>query len=300
MDGGRRGVAIAWSAIGLVVLGLVAVFLWSVLQPQAEPAAQPTPSASVSTTPTPTPTPPPTPTGHPPNTEEYDLGALPALDVFAVIPELPLDDDPDGETASLSARPLGDGAPVFADPEGEPVAALARELPFEGTVVPVVEREEHWVKVLLVGRQSTPSQGDARQVAGWLRMADVELSANAARVEVDLGDRTIDIVTPDGAERVATDFASGTTATPTPLGRSFIMLTRAVPELAYTAGLPIVYLSAQSPTLDGFDGQSVAVTAFHYHDVRSGPISNGCIRLGGEAIARLAELPAGTPVYIRE
>lgn len=300
MDGRRRGAVIAGGAVVVVVLGLVAVFLWSVLQPQPAPVTSPSPSASPTQTPSSAPTPSPTPTGHPANTEDYDLAALPALDVFAVIPELPVDDEPFGPTESLSARPLGDGAPVFADPAGEPIAALARELPFEGTVVPVVEREEHWVRVLLVGRQSTPSQGDAGQVTGWLRMADVELTANTTRVEVDLGDRTIDVVTPDGAERVATDFASGTTGTPTPLGRSFIMLTRAVPELAYTAGLPIVYLSAQSPTLDGFDGQSVAVTAFHYHDVRSGPISNGCIRLDGDAIARLAELPAGTPVYIRE
>jgi hypothetical protein len=77
------------------------------------------------------------------------------------------------------------------------------------------------------------------------------------------------------------------------------MMTRTV-DLAYTRGVPIVYLSVQSPTLDGFDGQAVAVTAFHYHDVRSGAISNGCIRLDADAMRRLAELPAGTPVHVRE
>ena len=69
--------------------------------------------------------------------------------------------------------------------------------------------------------------------------------------------------------------------------------------LAYTRGHPIVYLSAQSPTLDGFAGASVAVTAFHYHDDRSGSISNGCLRVDPDAITALAQLPLGTPVIIR-
>jgi len=41
------------------------------------------------------------------------------------------------------------------------------------------------------------------------------------------------------------------------------------------------------------------VTAFHYHDSHSGQISNGCLRLDAAAIDRLAQLPAGTPVFIR-
>ena len=61
----------------------------------------------------------------------------------------------------------------------------------------------------------------------------------------------------------------------------------------------MVYLSVQSPTLDGFGGQGVAITAFHYHDERSGNISNGCLRLDESAITKLAELPEGTGVIIR-
>jgi hypothetical protein len=59
-----------------------------------------------------------------------------------------------------------------------------------------------------------------------------------------------------------------------------------------------VYLGVQSPTLAGFSGAAVAVTAFHYHDARSGPISNGCLRLDAAAIDRLAQLPLGTPVIV--
>ena len=70
------------------------------------------------------------------------------------------------------------------------------------------------------------------------------------------------------------------------------------PSFGYTRGHPLVYLGVQSPTLDGFGGAAVAVTAFHYHDARSGAISNGCLRLGPEAIDRLAQLPLGTAVYV--
>src|SRR5690606_5992422 len=111
--------------------------------------------------------------------------------------------------------------------------------------------------------------------------------------------RTVDIVRDGVAERVASDFAWGADATPTPIGRSFIMMTRAVPELGYTRGHPLVYLSVQSPTLDDFGGSDAAVTAFHYHDQRTGAISNGCIRVDESVIARLAELPLGTGVHIR-
>ncbi|MDN3309490.1 L,D-transpeptidase [Microbacterium oryzae] len=295
---------IIWVAVAILVAAAAVVTGFLVAgarEQQALPAPTPTaePTRTPTATPAPTPTPSPTPEGHPENTRAYDLASLQVVEVFEVNPALPVDDNPDGDTEPLTAQPLAEGAPVFADPTGEPVAYLPRTQHFEGTVVPVIEREEHWVRVLLVGRQAIPSQGDPGQVTGWLRMADVELAANPYRVEVDLSDRTIDIVTGGESERVASDFASGATATPTPRGRSFVMTTRTA-SLAYTRGLPLVYLSAQSPVLDGFDGQSVAVTAFHYHDAHSGEISNGCIRLDESAITRLAELPEGTPVYIRD
>ena len=75
---------------------------------------------------------------------------------------------------------------------------------------------------------------------------------------------------------------------------------RTEPSFAYTRGNPITYLSVQSPTLDGFDGGDVAVTAFHYHDTRSGRVSNGCLRVDEAAAHALAALPLGTPVIIRE
>ena len=297
-SGRDRRRARAWVIGGVIAIVVAGVVLTAFLVRPGEPsAAAPTPTRSVTATATPTPT--PTPTGFPVNTTAYDVSALPQVNVFAVIPQLLVDDAPYAEPLAETAFAHGAGAPVWADPTGEPVAYLPRDYTYDGTTVPVVERQPNWVKVLLTGRQAVPSKGNAAQVTGWMRVADVELAPLDTVVEVSISERTVDIVRAGEAERIATDFAWGTDVTPTPLGRSYIMTTRVVPEFWYTRGHPIIYLSVQSPTLDGFGGADAAVTAFHYHDERSGPISNGCIRLDPDAIGKLAELPHGTPVIIR-
>jgi len=292
-----------WLVGALAAVLVVAGIGVALANRQPEPAAS-TPTGTRMSAPTaghtPTPSASPTVDGYPANTASYDVTTLPQVNVFAVIPALPVDDDPFTMPLAESAVARGIGAPVWADPAGEPVAYVPHEFPYGGTVLPVVEKQAHWVKVLLTGRQAMPSQGDPAQVVGWLRLADVELTASSGRsVVVSIADRTIDIVHADGShELVATDFAWGTERTPTPVGRTFVMTTRTVPEYAYTRGYPIVYWAVQSPTLDGFDGADVAPAAFHYHDNRSGPVSNGCIRVDPDTITQLATLPPGTPVMI--
>jgi hypothetical protein len=301
----RPGAAWVVAALGAVVLVAGIATLWQLpptgdeasVAPLATPSAttseaRPTPEAA------PTPTPPAANARFPANATAYDVWELPQVNVFAVIPQLPVDDDAFTAPLPLDAVPLGIGAPVWADPAGEPVAYLPREYPYGGTLVPVVEEHGAWIKVLLTGRQAVPSQGDSAQLTGWMRRADVELAPTDVSVAVSISARTIDIVRDGVTERVASDFGWGAAASPTPLGRAFIMITRVVPEYAYTRGYPIVYLSVQSPTLDGFGGADVAVAAFHYHDERSGPVSNGCMQVDPAAITKLAELPPGTPVMI--
>ncbi|WP_349427795.1 L,D-transpeptidase [Microbacterium sp. LWS13-1.2] len=295
----RVWLLVALAAV-VVAGGLAAAWLLQppVTEASAPPSPSPTRAATTQPSPTPTPTPIPTPAGFPANTAGYDVTTLPQVNVFAVIPGLAVDDAAFTAPLPLRAVALGVGAPVWADPTAQPVAYLPHEFPYDGTAVPVVEEQEHWVKVLLTGRQAVPSQGSPAQVAGWLRKSDVEVAPSDTSVVVSISGRTVDIVRGGVAERVATDFAWGTDRTPTPMGRAFIMTTRVVPEYGYTRGHPIVYLSVQSPTLDGFGGADVAVTAFHYHDDRSGPISNGCLRVDPTAITKLSALPLGTPVIV--
>lgn len=292
----RRLRPLGWVMIFLVAAAVIAIVIALSWPPAAAtPAARSAATVELSS---PTPTPSPTPTGFPANNTTYDATALAQTNVFALLPQLPVDAEPHASFAGYTAHPIAALAPVWADPLGEPVAALPREYRYGGTTVAVIEKQNNWVHVLLTGRQAVPSAGNPAQLTGWLRTADVELAPIDVVVEVSISARTIDIVRAGVPERIASDFAWGTDQTPTPIGRAFIHLTE-VTSFDYTRGLPTVYLSLQSPTLDGFGGQDVAVTAFHYHDAHTGPISNGCLRLDEAAITRLAELPAGTGVSIR-
>jgi hypothetical protein len=231
---------------------------------------------------------------------------LPLQDVFSVTPDLPIDPRPLRGFTGLHATPRFDEIPVFAEPDGPPVAKLPAVSPYGGTVLPIIERRagtsgrlgeiDGWDYLLVSGRAQQPSNG---QLTGWVRTNDIDVVTLPSAIDVSITDRTVDIVSADGTrERVAEDFGWGTDATPTPIGRTFVMTTQAGPEW-WLRGHLIVYLGVQSETLGGFNGSPVAITAFHYYDTRSGSISNGCIRLAAEQIDRLCELPEGTFVTIR-
>lgn len=237
------------------------------------------------------------PADAPANTTAYDIRTLRPIDVWSVTPSIAVDDAPFAAMTGELARPRS-GAPIFTDPAGQPVGYLPRDAAYGGTTVPVVAHQTNWVKVLLAGRQGVPPEGNPAQTVGWLRVADVDITPVQAYVDVHLADHTIDIVSASGVERVANDFAWGTPSTPTPVGRTFVMLTRVVPQFAYTQGHPLVYLGVQSTAMAGFDGGTVAVTAFHYYRERSGANSFGCVYLDGPSVDRLAQLPPGTPVVI--
>jgi hypothetical protein len=236
---------------------------------------------------------------------DIHLTGLSIQDAFAVTPTLPLDPWPAHGFTGLHATPRLDSIALFAEPDGEPIATLPATSPYGGTVLPIIERRpgpsgrigdiDGWEYLLVSGRAQRPSPG---QLSGWVRTNDITLVTLPAGIDVNITARTLDIVSVDGSrERVADDFAWGTDRTPTPIGRTFIMTTQAASH-AYLRGHLVVYTGQQSQTLGGFDGSSVAITAFHYNDYRSGPISNGCIRLSGDQIDRLVTLPEGTFVTI--
>lgn len=232
------------------------------------------------------------------NTEVYALAALPTVNVFSLARSLPVDDNPGGDVLDLFATPHDPGAPLFADPTGAPVGTFAAQFQYDGTTVPVIEKQANWVRVMVSGRAGLPSEGIVGQLTAWMRTADVELTSNTLSVQVSLTGSRIAILDGDTVVYETGSFAIGAPATPTPVGRTFIMTSRPDAGAGYTRGHPLVYLGVQSETLDGFNGANNAITAFHYHDARSGAISNGCLRVDVEAITQLAALPLGTPVFI--
>ncbi len=286
------GIIVLVAAMSIIAIGVVIVLLVGLLR-SLEPGA-----LTAAPAPEPAPAPVATAEEYAENTQAYDLATLPVIDVFTIAPALPVDDRPTEGVLPMVATPNAPGAALFADPTGSPVGQLPSTLRFDGTTVPVIEKQEHWARIMISGRAGLPSTGVVGQLTAWVRTADVQFTDNTMSVRVDIAGSSIQVLDGDTVVWEETSFAWGAPATPTPPGRTFIMTTRVDEGAGYTRGHPIVYLGLQSPTLDGFNGQNNAITAFHYHDVRSGAISNGCLRLDEDAIAQLSALPLGTPVVI--
>lgn len=287
----RKPTRVQAAIVGATAIVAAAAITIAVIVAGAAPDTKAAPSASPSMSPE-------ADSGFPANTEAYDLQALPAVDVFTLARGLPVDDAPDAPVLPLLATPLGAGAPLFADPLSAPVGRLPSSFEFNGTTVPVIEKQDNWVRVMVSGRAGLPSEGVTGQLTSWMRAADVSVVDNTISVRVSLGTPNISILDGDEVVYESAGFAIGAPATPTPTGRSFIMTTQTDPNAGYTRGHSLVYLGVQSLTLDGFAGQNNAITAFHYHDDRSGDISNGCLRVDVDTIDRLAALPLGTPVVV--
>lgn len=154
----------------------------------------------------------------------------------------------------------------------------------------VEERRGDWAKVQVPVRPNG--------TVGWVRVADVELSTTAYRIEVNLTERRLRAY--DDTELIAdTQVVIGSPFTPTPTGSFYV--TDIVPQTSPTYGPVALATDAYSEVIDEFD-TGVPVVALHgtnnpqyVGEARS----NGCIRVPNEIIQQLADrMPQGTPVYI--
>ena len=135
---------------------------------------------------------------------------------------------------------------------------------------------------------------------GWVKASDVRIERTNFRIEVDLSDRELRLF--DGTTPVlSTKVAVGTDSTPTPGLRTYIAarIDQSNPDGFY--GPHILPTSAYSEVLDLFDG-GMPVVAFHgtsKPELIGQAVSNGCIRVPNEVIAKIAStVPVGTPVDI--
>lgn len=135
---------------------------------------------------------------------------------------------------------------------------------------------------------------------GWIRSSEVTLEKDDYKVLVSLSLHRLTAM--DGSRiLLRTPVATGTAATPTPVGTYFIteLLRQPDPSGAYG---PYAYgLSAFSNVLSSFGGGPGQI-GLHGTDepaLIGTAASNGCIRVPNTVVERLAgELPLGTPVVI--
>lgn len=136
---------------------------------------------------------------------------------------------------------------------------------------------------------------------GWVRTSDLSLWEVPNRIEVSLSTHLLTVYRGTGDEVLySTDVATGRPNTPTPLGDFYIDIVNPLGHHAvYGWGqLSVAGFSEVHYSFGGGIGQ-MSLHGWNNNSVMGQSVSNGCIRMRNDDIARVAELaPLGTPVSV--
>jgi len=136
---------------------------------------------------------------------------------------------------------------------------------------------------------------------GWVRRADVALSNNPFRIEVDRATYSLRVFNQNSLW-LETEVAIGNGDTPTPVGDFYLLELLAPPDPGGPYGPFAFGLSGFSEVLDSFGGADTAIIGLHGTNDPSSlgtDVSHGCIRIENSVIEKLAvSVPLGTPVAI--
>jgi hypothetical protein len=218
---------------------------------------------------------------------DVDLTTLVSSSTNTTIPTAPLDSKPFAGTDGLVVHPRAETA-LYSAPDADAFAKIA-PTQFGPTWLPVVEKADGWLKVLL---PSKPNRS-----TGWVRDQDVERASSAYLIRVHTGSRTIELFQ-HGKSLGRWKAGVGAQKTPTPPGRTFLL--GSIIDNKRSASPIVLPLGAHSPTLDTFGGGpgTVAIHGWPRPDVFGAAISAGCVRVPKTALDRLQQVPLGTLVLI--
>lgn len=205
---------------------------------------------------------------------------------------------PDATPRSLTAvhealRPRRKLA-VYDKPGGTPRAFLDRTISGLPVTVPIVERRQGWAGVLL------PS---VNRRVGWLPPHGWETRDLADQIVVDLSEHRLTWLR-NGRPRGAWTVAVGSSRTPTPLGRTFVM-GRTITHGHVYAGLDALVLGAVPDDRDALSASlrngHTAIHAWRQESAFGRSISNGCVRMPVDVQRRLLDhIGPGTVVHVVE
>jgi len=204
-----------------------------------------------------------------------------------------------GEATAYAALARGESVIVRAQPGGtKPVDLIPPKLSW-GTPTPFLVSEARrvdgrlWYRVLLPKRPNESS--------GWVREDQVRTVPRDYHARIDLSERRLVLYKGDRLMR-SYRVGIGRPATPTPTGRFFVTVRLRPPQISTVYGSWALGLSGYSQVLAQFgtgDGQ-IALHGTSNLANLGNQVSNGCVRMGNEAISVLATLlEPGSPVDIR-
>ncbi|MEA2486105.1 MAG: hypothetical protein QOD46_1216 [Actinomycetota bacterium] len=162
----------------------------------------------------------------------------------------------------------------------------------ERTVLPVLARHRHWLKVRLPGRPNSH--------VGWVRTTATKLWSTPWHIALDLSRRKVTVYR--AATRVRSFKAVvGKPSTPTPTGSFFVEESLALQPTDPGAPFALA-LSARSDVFQEFaggPGQVAIHGVANIGGVLGTAVSHGCIRLSSEAMRWLVyHVKPGVPVTI--
>lgn len=185
--------------------------------------------------------------------------------------------------------------PRHAEPGAAADGTLSAQWHGRPLSVPVIEQEPGWLHVRVPERPNGSTT--------WVRREDVSLATTAYRIEIDVsamrlrlfeaGDVVLDV--PAGV---------GTDEAPTPTGEYFVAFLQEPPD-SRDWGPFVVVTSAHSETISDYQQSGDAITAIHgplgaadQIGTQGAQVSKGCVRLHLADLARLREVPPGSPIDI--
>jgi hypothetical protein len=134
---------------------------------------------------------------------------------------------------------------------------------------------------------------------GWVRASSIRLQRVDLRIEVDVSQRRLTLFR-RGRHVLDATVAVGASATPTPIGRFYVNQELVPDDTSGPFGPGALGISAFSPVLTGWaQGGPVAIHGTNEPWSIGQAVSNGCIRLPNDTLARLFKIvPPGTQVII--
>lgn len=199
-----------------------------------------------------------------------------------------------GEGESLAAR-ADEPLDVYAQPGATDPAHVMDAATMLGTprVVQVLDGPvDGWMRVALPMR---PNGSE-----GWVLASDVTLFMVDRRVEIDLTNRTLEVIGPDGT-LLETSIGIGSSTNPTPVGSFFVTDSVIVSDPGGPWGPHAFGLSAYSDTITEFNGGN-GIVGIHGTNQPSSigqARSLGCVRIPNDVALDLAKhISAGVPVVI--
>lgn len=219
---------------------------------------------------------------------------LPKISYWHAAPGFPRDPAPHSvEAVTEGLRPHGKIA-VYDAPGGTARAFLPRAISGLPVTAPVVAREPGWLAVLI------PS---INRRIGWVPAGVGTVHPLRDQLVVDLSERRL-TWRHNGKPRGDWEVAVGSSRTPTPLGRTYVM-GRTITHGHVYAGLDALVLGAIPDDRDALSASlrngHTAIHAWNDDSAFGRSISNGCIRMPPDAQRTLLRhIPEGVVLTVVE